>query len=132
MNSTFRWNTDSTREETDMKNCTCAMVAPLGLLLLFVSGCGAERGTATPADPPRQPAAEARHAPAAVEPGSHEDWCGEHEVPESQCTRCNPSLVPAFQASGDWCAEHGLPESQCRICHPDLVIERPAKKAEGI
>ena len=30
------------------------------------------------------------HAPAAVKVGAHEDWCGEHQVPESQCTRCNP------------------------------------------
>jgi hypothetical protein len=65
------------------------------------------------------------HAPANAVPGSHEDWCGEHEVPESMCTRCNPSLIPAFQATGDWCAEHGLPESQCKICNPDLRIERP-------
>jgi hypothetical protein len=39
------------------------------------------------------PAPEAGgHAPANVVPGSHEDWCAEHAVPESQCTRCNPSL----------------------------------------
>jgi hypothetical protein len=67
------------------------------------------------------------HAPADVVPGSYADWCGEHEVPESLCTRCNPTLVAAFQATGDWCAEHGLPESQCRICNPNLVIQRPPK-----
>jgi hypothetical protein len=69
--------------------------------------------------------ASSEHAPANVAPGSHEDWCGEHEVPESLCTRCNPSLIPAFQATNDWCAEHGLPESQCKICNPELRIERP-------
>jgi hypothetical protein len=71
------------------------------------------------------------HAAEGVEPGSHEDWCGEHGVPESQCSRCNPSLIPAFRATGDWCEEHGLPESQCRICNPDLVIERPPPKKGG-
>ena len=71
------------------------------------------------------------HAPADVVPGSYEDWCGEHAVPESQCTRCNPSLVAAFKATGDWCAEHGLPESHCLRCNPDLKIERPPKP-EGI
>ena len=71
----------------------------------------------------------AKHAPAHAAPGSHEDWCGEHEVPESLCTRCNPSLSAAFKASGDWCEEHGLPESQCRICNPNLKIERPPAKA---
>jgi hypothetical protein len=68
------------------------------------------------------------HAPANVAPGSHEDWCGEHEVPESLCTRCNGALVAAFKATGDWCAEHGLPESQCKVCNPSLKIERPPKK----
>jgi hypothetical protein len=69
--------------------------------------------------------ASAGHAPADVEPGSHEDWCGEHAVPESQCTRCNPELIAAFKATGDWCEEHGLPESQCLECNPDLTIVRP-------
>lgn len=66
-----------------------------------------------------------QHAPESAAPGSHADWCAEHEVPESMCTRCNPSLTPAFQATGDWCAEHGLPESQCHACNPDLHIVRP-------
>lgn len=48
------------------------------------------------------------------------DWCPEHTVPESICTRCNSSLIAGFQAKGDWCKEHGLPESQCFTCHPDL------------
>jgi hypothetical protein len=67
----------------------------------------------------------AAHAAATAKPGSHEDWCGEHQVPESQCTRCNPDLVPAFKATNDWCAEHGLPESQCLKCNPNLKIVRP-------
>lgn len=69
------------------------------------------------------------HAAAGAVPGSYEDWCGEHAVAESQCTRCNPALVPAFKATNDWCNEHGLPESQCLKCHPDLKIERPPKPA---
>ena len=67
------------------------------------------------------------HAEAGVVAGSYEDWCGEHQVPESQCTRCNPELIAAFRATGDWCEEHGLPESQCLTCNPDLKIERPPK-----
>ena len=65
------------------------------------------------------------HASADVEPGSHADWCGEHGVPESQCTRCNPELAAAFKATGDWCDDHGMPESQCLKCNPDLKIVRP-------
>jgi cobalt-zinc-cadmium efflux system membrane fusion protein len=45
--------------------------------------------------------------------------CGEHGVLEAVCTKCNPKLIPIFQAKGDWCAEHGFPESFCPICHPD-------------
>lgn len=69
----------------------------------------------------------AGHAAHGVQPGSHDDWCAEHQVPESMCTRCNPALIPAFKATNDWCAEHGLPESQCRICNPGLKIEQPPK-----
>lgn len=91
------------------------------LFLIFSLACS----PSTPA--PSPPSPEAAVA-AAVVPGSHEDWCSEHEVPESQCTQCNASLSAAFKATGDWCAEHAIPESQCRKCNPDLKIERPAKK----
>lgn len=67
------------------------------------------------------------HAAKDVKPGSYEDWCGEHSVPESQCTKCNPSLIAAFKASNDWCVEHDLPESHCKKCNPNLKIERPPK-----
>jgi len=95
------------------------LLRPLALVLLL-AGCSG--GSSTPSG-----AAADTHAPTAV-PGTYEDWCGEHQVPESQCTRCDPSLSAAFQATGDWCAEHGLPESQCKSCNPELVIERPPKK----
>jgi hypothetical protein len=101
------------------------------LLLSFVLslsiGCSKDdaRPTATTTQKPG-PAASG-HAPAGAKPGSHEDWCAEHEVPESQCTRCNADLIPAFKATNDWCAEHGLPESQCKICNPGIEIKRPPK-----
>jgi hypothetical protein len=69
------------------------------------------------------------HGAKGAKPGSHEDWCGEHGVPESLDTRCNPKLIPAFKATKDWCAEHGLPESQCLKCNPNLKIVRPPKPA---
>ncbi len=80
-----------------------------------------EAGAAKPAEAPQ-------HGKPGAEPGSHEDWCGEHAVPESQCTRCNAKLIPAFKATGDWCDDHGLPKSQCLTCNPDLKIERPPKQ----
>jgi hypothetical protein len=90
----------------------------LYLCLAVSGGCSQEASH----DDHDHPAGE--HAQGAV-PGSHEDWCGEHAVPESKCSRCDPSLVAAFKATGDWCAEHGLPESQCLQCNPDLKIVRP-------
>lgn len=50
------------------------------------------------------------------------DWCGEHSVPESECTKCHPSLIAGFKESGDWCAGHDLPESHCRLCNPGIVF----------
>ncbi len=98
---------------------------------LIAAGCG---GTGTPsrtsgtatteAAPP--PSGEG-HAAAGVVPGSYEDWCEEHQVPETQCTRCDASLIPAFQVAGDWDSAHGLPKSQCTICDPNLKIVRPPK-----
>jgi len=92
--------------------------------------------TSEPSGPPAVPSPgtvvtqtpAAAPAALAIVPGSHEDWCPEHAVAESQCTLCNPSLVAAFKATGDWCPEHGLPESQCRTCNPELKIERPTKQ----
>jgi hypothetical protein len=90
--------------------------------LLLAGACSKEEKAV-----PAAATSAAVHAPASVKPGTHEDWCGEHGVAESQCTRCNPSLEAAFKATGDWCPEHGLPESQCLKCNPDLKIVRPPK-----
>lgn len=50
----------------------------------------------------------------------------EHRVPAELCTRCNPDLVPVFEAEGDWCEEHGVPESQCLLCNPGLTFTATA------
>jgi hypothetical protein len=92
------------------------------IFLLFAFACQKETPDAA------SKTTGAQHAPANVEPGSHEDWCSEHAVPESQCTRCNSALIPAFKATNDWCEDHGLPESQCLKCNPELKIVRPPKK----
>ena len=99
----------------------------LTLSLGIATGCSKDEGPRKPATTEKKSATDNGHAPASVKPGSHEDWCEEHQVPESQCTRCNPELIPAFKATNDWCAEHGLPESQCKICNPEIVIKRPPK-----
>ena len=72
------------------------------------------------------------HAPAEVEMEAAAKrggaLCEEHGVLEAVCTKCNPKLIPVFQAKGDWCEEHGFPESFCPICHP----ERGGKHAAAV
>jgi hypothetical protein len=97
------------------------LLIPVVLALsLAVVGCKKSEAD-TPAS------ADEKHAAEGAKPGSHEDWCGEHGVPESQCTRCHPELAAAFQATGDWCAEHGVPKSHDTRCNPNLKITRPPK-----
>ncbi len=57
-----------------------------------------------------------------------EGMCKEHGVLEAICTKCNPKLIPVFQAKGDWCEEHRFPESVCPLCHP----ERGGKPAADV
>ena len=47
-----------------------------------------------------------------------EDWCSEHNVPESQCVECNPALMPRPKAPG-WCKLHGVHE--CPLEHPEIA-----------
>jgi membrane fusion protein, heavy metal efflux system len=47
-----------------------------------------------------------------------QDWCKEHNVPESQCIECKSWLVPAIKDYG-WCQEHGV--AQCPLHHPDVA-----------
>ena len=101
------------------------LITTVALIAVVATGCK-ERQVA-PEAAPHAKAVQDEHAAQGFRPGSHEDWCGEHQVPESMCSRCNPSLIPAFKATGDWCVEHGLPESQCLLCNPGLKIVRPPK-----
>jgi len=47
-----------------------------------------------------------------------DDWCHEHNVPESQCIECKKDLIGPTTDYG-WCAEHGI--AQCPLHHPELV-----------
>src|SRR5690349_17825005 len=109
-----------------MKSRFCISILAVILAVLPAAG-GCSRDGGAPYKPGAEQAQKGGHAPANVKPGSHEDWCEEHRVPESQCTRCNAELVPAFKATGDWCVEHQVPESQCLKCNPKLSIVRPPK-----
>jgi membrane fusion protein, heavy metal efflux system len=80
--------------------------------LAAASGCG-KKETAKATTAAKQAAAEPK------KDTQEAGICKEHGVLEALCTKCNPKLVPIFQAKGDWCAEHGLPESVCPICSPE-------------
>lgn len=70
----------------------------LYLAALVCSGCG--RGSSAPGTA----STEAK------------DWCAEHGIAESDCTKCDPTLTAKFKEAGDWCPEHGFPESKCPQC----------------
>jgi len=117
------------------RRAVSSILCGVGALAVVLGGlgCGGQRSedTSSGSAQTQVPAAqETQHADTGVVPGSYEDWCGEHQVPESLCTRCDATLVAAFKATGDWCAEHGLPESQCLQCNPGLEIKRPPKPEE--
>lgn len=61
--------------------------------------------------------------------------CAEHGVLEAVCPKCNPALIPVFQAKGDWCDEHGFPESFCPVCAPERggrpAVDVSAKPSDG-
>lgn len=46
------------------------------------------------------------------------DWCKDHNVPDSRCIECKPDLLPAIKDYG-WCKVHGI--AQCPLEHPDVA-----------
>lgn len=106
-------------------------IAAALFVLTATAGCGRKDATTarTPAISASEKSSEGAssgHA-AGIVPGSYEDWCDEHQVQETMCTRCDASLIPAFKVAGDWDEKHGLPKSQCLKCDPTLKIVRPPK-----
>lgn len=90
--------------------------------LALASGCGKE-------EVPQAPGAAKN---AAFDPREEARKAGlcPHGVLQAICTKCNPKLVPIFQAKGDWCPEHGFPKSVCPICYPERG-GRPAVDVAG-
>lgn len=85
-------------------------------LIVLVPGCPDRKSNTSPTPATKT---ESPKAPL-VQKTEVADWCGEHGVPESICTRCNANLIADFKKKSDWCKEHDLPESQCIPCHPEL------------
>lgn len=47
-------------------------------------------------------------------------WCGEHGIPEAECSMCSAKAAADFKKKGDWCDKHDRAMSQCFICDPKL------------
>ena len=111
---------------------TClGWLAPILLLLAFATIACSERGDTRGTEP--QPAASGSELPEQAPAASPAvaDWCAGHGLPESKCTKCNPSLIPQFKAAGDWCAEHEFPESACPLCNPQSPpVSAPAATSD--
>ena len=50
----------------------------------------------------------------------------EHGFEKGKCFRCDSSLEANFKKSGDWCGGHNIPESQCFKCQHELqgIVDR--------
>jgi hypothetical protein len=117
---------------------TSTAAAALLALALIAAGCDNDKGTTqTPSTPapaaePKATAEQPKAAPVTplIKTAQLADWCPEHGVPESVCTRCNESLVAGFKEKGDWDEEHGLPKSQCFKCDSSLQAKFAAAYKE--
>lgn len=89
----------------------------LGLLVPLVAGLCITAGYYSKKPSTAKPDSTKTAAVAKTDEG---DWCAEHGVPESVCTKCHPKLIAGFKRKGDWCKEHNVPESQCIQCDPSL------------
>lgn len=100
----------------------------LCITLSAMVGCGSgqkEIGKAGAQGTPTAPTAEKPKVPL-IPKVEVADWCIEHGVPESACTRCNSKLIADFKAKSDWCDQHSLPRSQCVTCDPAVKAKLEA------
>lgn len=85
-------------------------LTPLAALTSLFMACGGA------------PAQHGQFSALTANAGEASDLC-EHRIPADACVKCNPELVPRFKAVKDWCGPHEVPESQCYACHKDLSFE---------
>jgi hypothetical protein len=90
----------------------------LAAVMFAANGCG--ESAAPPAKPVAQTDDHADHKHGKKDNDHSGWWCGEHGVPEAECSMCNSKVAAAFKAKGDWCDEHDRAKSQCFKCDPKL------------
>jgi hypothetical protein len=113
-----------------LRNCRLLVA----LFVVVISSAACSKNDDEPAGSGKQAPAAAPEKPRAplITKNVALDWCKEHGVPESICTRCNASLIEGYKKKGDWCKEHDLPESQCFACHPELEAKFLAAAPPGV
>lgn len=93
-------------------------------VIMALVGCGQE---APKAEQPKTAPPE-KGAVAAKKADDHSQWwCGEHGIPEEECSMCSTKVAKACKANGDWCEKHDRAKSQCFICDPSLKEKFAAK-----
>lgn len=118
--------------QTRTSDCKLALVLFSATLVLNGYGCDRSSAPQAASAPPKTKAPEPeKPKEPLIKKAEVADWCPEHGVPESICTRCNASLIDGFKKKGDWCAKHGLPESQCLDCHPELKSKFEAMRPKN-
>jgi hypothetical protein len=95
------------------------MSAILAALMLVVTGCGQNEPKST-GQTKGKDTNSLGNTDSKTE-GKHEGWwCGEHGIPEGECSMCSAKVAKEFKAKGDWCDKHDRAKSQCFICEPKL------------
>jgi hypothetical protein len=110
---------------TKMKMHVRHGIAVVGLMVAtLVMGCGGAADTGG-----GKPSSGAAGSKDDGQAGHNVDgwWCGEHGVPEEECSRCSAKAAAKFKAAGDWCDKHGWADSQCFECHPELEAQFAAR-----
>ena len=101
----------------------CLIWALWAMVAVSAIGCSSQSSDSAESGAAKEQALATR--PDKAEPN---DWCKEHALPESMCTKCHPELAEKYKEAGDFCAEHGLPESVCPKCNP---IDPPGAVADA-
>lgn len=104
--------------KTTFRAWACGLLVPA---LMALTGCGQE-----PAKTDQAKATAPDKAAKKADDHSHW-WCGEHGIPEEECSMCSAKYAKQCKANGDWCEKHDRAKSQCFICDPSLKEKFAAK-----
>lgn len=105
--------------KTTFRAWACGLLVPV--LMVALTGCGQE-----PAKTEQAKATTPDKAAKKADDHSHW-WCGEHGIPEEECSMCSAKYAKQCKANGDWCEKHDRAKSNCFICDPSLKEKFAAK-----